>query len=344
MNCFPSSHVDQAANVLVEDQMFVKAGENVVITVDTATDSVSANAIFSAVHRLGAKPVLLCFPQLPFQGTLADPYVPEPLATAVKECDVWIDLCFPYLAGSHTHDEAMKTNRLRYLLCADANPGSLIRLYGKVDLDNLFKVQVGFDRLMSQAEGKRCRITSKQGMDVNFTIAKPGYEKLRRADRPGLNVPPGSGMIYPEPKSVCGTVVIEAVFHEYYTSQMPPMRLEVDGRIKELDGGGSERKVMDRALIRAGGGQYGYVIHFTYGFHPAARPHACLMEDIRVSGNNAIGFGLPWWEPGGGENHPDGIASMQSIWLDDELIVENGKLVHPRELAEVASALEPKYA
>jgi leucyl aminopeptidase (aminopeptidase T) len=344
MNCFPSSLLDKAADALVADQMFVKAGETMVITADTATDSACANAIFGAAYRCGARPIILCFPQLPFQGALADPYVPEPLPTTVKQCDVWIDLCFPYLAGSHTHDEAMKTNRPRYLLCADASAGSLIRLYGKADLDALFRVQMHFDRMMSEAVGKQCRITTKQGMDVTFSIAKPGYEKLRRANKPGLNVPPGSGMIYPEPKSVRGTVVIEAVFHEYYTPSMQPMRLEVDGRIKELDGGGPERKVMHRALKRAGGGQYGYVIHFTYGFHPAAQAHDSLIEDIRVAGNNAIGFGLPWWEPGGGENHPDGIASMQSIWLDGEPIVEDGILVNPPELAEVAASLEPKYA
>jgi len=342
MTCLPPD-VDNAATVLVEDQMFVKSGESVIITADTATDMVCVQAIFNAAHRIGAKPVIISIPRLPFQGALADPFVPEPLITAVKNCDVWIDLCFPYLAGSHTHDEAMKTNRLRYLLGADTNAGALVRLYGKVDMDQLFTMQIGFDRLMYDAIGKQCTITNDQGMDVKFTIAKPGYEKQRRASKPGLNVPPGSGMIYPEPASVRGTVVIEAVFHEYYTTTISPMTLLIDGKIKELKGGGADHRVMHRALLRAGGGYYGYVIHFTYGFHPTARPHETLMENIRVPGNNAIGFGLPWWEPGGGENHPDGIASMQSIWLDDEQIVKDGVLINPPELATIAAALQPRY-
>jgi hypothetical protein len=336
------SDVEKAATVLVEDHMFVKPGENVIVTADTHSDAVCANAVFNAAHRAGVRPALMLFPQLPFQGALADPYVPEALGTALGNCDVWIDLCFPYLAGSRTHDVAMKANRLRYLLGGDIDAEALVRLYGTVNLDALFTVQAGFDRLMAEAVGQPCRIQNEQGMDVAFVIAKPGYQKLRRADRPGLNVLPGSGMIYPEPESVRGTVVIEAVFHEYFVSPMSRMTVLVDGRIREIRGGGAEQRVMHRALLRAGGGQYGYVIHFSYGFHPAARPEN-LMESIRVPGNNAVGFGLPWWVPGGGENHPDGIASMQSIWIGDAQIVRDSELIHPAALASAAAALEPEF-
>ena len=44
---------------------------------------------------------------------------------------------------------------------------------------------------------------------------------------------------------------------------------------------------------------------------------------------DAIGMGLPWWEPGGGENHPDAILYMQNIELDGQRIVEDGAIVGP---------------
>ena len=66
----------------------------------------------------------------------------------------------------------------------------------------------------------------------------------------------------------------------------------------------------------------------------------CFNEDMRALGNNAVGFGLPWWEPGGGENHPDGVLMGQSVWIDNELIVENGRIVGgPEELVRKADAL-----
>ena len=102
---------------------------------------------------------------------------------------------------------------------------------------------------------------------------------------------------------------------------------------------------MDRALRRAGGGEYGYVIHFTHGIHPAARlTGRSFIEDMRVTGNNAVGLGLPWWVPGGGENHPDAILSEQSIWIDGEKLVEDGAFVAPALLAKLGAELAPHYS
>ena len=102
--------------------------------------------------------------------------------------------------------------------------------------------------------------------------------------------------------------------------------------------------MLDRALKRAGGGKYGSIIHFSHGFHPAARFHGgSFIESIRAAGNNAIGMGVPWWEPGGGENHPDGVVTMQSMWIDGEPIVAGGALVLP-ELARLEAVLEPLAA
>jgi hypothetical protein len=93
---------------------------------------------------------------------------------------------------------------------------------------------------------------------------------------------------------------------------------------------------MHRALKRAGGGEYGSVIHFSHAFHPAARYEGrSFIEDIRAAGNDAIGLGIPWWEPGGGENHPDGIVTMHSLSIDREQVVRDGAIVSPPELVRL---------
>jgi hypothetical protein len=98
--------------------------------------------------------------------------------------------------------------------------------------------------------------------------------------------------------------------------------------------------VAERALRRAGGGDFGRVIHFTVGFHPAARfAGASFIEDIRSPGANAIGLGVPWWEPGGGENHPDAVMTAQSIWVDGAQVVRDGTVVHPPEPAGRIAAI-----
>jgi len=109
-----------------------------------------------------------------------------------------------------------------------------------------------------------------------------------------------------------------------------------------LSGGGPERKVMDRALRRAGGGEYGHIVHFTCGYHPSARlTGKSFIEDQRVIGCNAVGFGLPQWVEGGGENHPDCVMSQQSFWIEDQKIVDAGVIVAPPDLAQAARELQP---
>ena len=333
-----------AANFIVRDFMGVKPGEQMVITADTATDPRAVQALLEAGKVQKARVAVLTIPQVPFQGALADPYIPESVAAAVKHCDVWLDITFPYIAGSKMHAEAMKQNRARCLQFHDLDAGGISRLFAGVDFNRLFDLQEAVDGVVNRSVGKTCRVTNAAGTDLTFTIGRPATKKIRRIDQPGTYTPPGSAVIYPEIESVRGTVVLDAAFHEYFTLLRSQIRMKVNGPIQEVSGGGTDLKVMDRALRRAGGGKYGSIIHFSHGFHPAARFHGgSFIESIRAVGCDAIGLGVPWWVPGGGENHPDGVVTMQSMWIDGTPIVKDGALALP-ELAALEAKLEPLAA
>jgi 2,5-dihydroxypyridine 5,6-dioxygenase len=333
-----------AASFIVREFMRVRAGEQLVITADTASDPAAVQALLDAAKVQKARAAVITIPQLPFQGALADPYVAEPLAAAVKSCDVWLDITFPYLAGSKVHADAMALKRARCLMFHDLDGAGIARLFAGVDFERLFDLQEAVDGVVNRSTGKTCRVTNAAGTDVSFTIGRPATRKIRRIDQPGTYTPPGSAVIYPEIESVRGTIVVDAAFHEYFTLLRSQIHMKVQGRIQEISGGGTELKVMDRALKRAGGGKYGSIIHFSHGFHPAARFHGgSFIESIRACGNNAVGLGIPWWEPGGGENHPDAVVTMQSMWIEGEQIVRDGALALP-ELAALESRLEPLAA
>jgi 2,5-dihydroxypyridine 5,6-dioxygenase len=330
-----------AANFIVREFMGVKDGEQMLITADTASDPRAVQALLEAGKVQKARVAVLTIPQLPFQGALADPYVAEPVGAALKSCDVWLDITFPYLAGSKVHADAMALKRARCLQFHDLDAGGIARLFAGVDFARLFDLQEAMDAMVTGATGKTCRVTNAAGTDVTFKIGRPATRKIRRIDQPGTYTPPGSAVIYPEIETVRGTVVVDAAFHEYFTLLRSQITLKVNGPIQEVTGGGTDLKVMDRALKRAGGGKYGSIIHFSHGFHPAARFHGgSFIESIRSPGSNAIGLGTPWWVPGGGENHPDGVVTMQSMWIDGQQIVRDGVLAPP-ELAKLESRLEP---
>lgn len=162
-------------------------------------------------------------------------------------------MSFPYIAGSAAHDRAMQAGRVRYLLLGDAEAGALARLYGVIGLDRLFEVQSRFDELMASHRGAACTVRAANGSDFSFRLGKRAAAKRRHADTPGTSTVPGSCIFYPEPDSVRGTIVLDAIFHEHYAVPREPIRLTVDGEIREVQ----HAVLTERALRRAGGGSYG---------------------------------------------------------------------------------------
>ena len=341
----PRPELFAAARQMLVDYLGLSAPQRVVITADTATDPAALAAIMAAAVAEGVRPLLISMPQLPFQGRLADPFLPETLAGALAQADLWIDWTFPYIAGSTLHDTVMQAGRCRYMLCSDLSAGGLLRCFGGVDPDAHHAVTGPLDTLIAEARGQEVRITTPLGTDVRFILGASRPAKPRHVQGPGMFLIPGACTLTPEVESVRGHIVVETVFHEYYTPLRDPIRLDVEGRIRAVQGGGPERRVLERALRRAGGGDYGYIIHFTHGTHPAARfTGRCFVEDMRAIGCDAVGMGLPWWVPGGGENHPDAVMSMQSMWIGGEMVARDGALVGPAPLAAAAAALAPRPA
>lgn len=335
----------RAAMILMRDMMCVVEHEHVLVTCDTNTEKLAVDAIVGAAYALGTKVASMTLsPPLPFQGGLANPYLPDPVVAAAQDCDAWIDLCMPYMAGAAVYDSAMKNGRTRYFLAADIGVDGIVRIFSKADLDQVFLVSDLFNALLAESAGKQCRFTTPLGTDVRFQLADPEGLAIERATKPGGYFVPGTVMVIPELESVRGTVVCESTFHEYYTTLGDPYRFEVDGKIQSVTGGGTELKVIDRALKRAGNGEYGNIVHFTCGYHPAARfTGKSFIEDQRVTGCNAVGLGLPQWIDGGGENHPDCVMQEQSFWIDGEQIIADGVIVAPPDLADAARELKPVY-
>jgi 2,5-dihydroxypyridine 5,6-dioxygenase len=332
--------LDHAVDVLLREHLSVRAGEAVHLTVDDASDSLLVDRLVSQLENCEARAKVLHLPRLPLQGLLADPYIPASVAQAVGECDVWLDLTFPYLAGSTPFSRAMENGRTRYLLLGDLRADGAARLYGAVDHDALFDLQDEADRMLREAQGQACRIMTPEGTDIEFRIGRPATAKARHANKPGSQTVPGSAIFYPEMETVRGTIALEAAFHDYYERLPRRVTLEVDGRIRRV-GEGHHRELLERALRRAGGGDYGNVIHLTIGLNPAAEDRGVsFIEDIRAVGRNAVGLGLPWWVAGGGENHPDGIVTRQSLWIGGEPVLSEGRPAPGHKLQTLLAAIE----
>ncbi len=345
LSAIKDHRLSAAARVLVSGHFAVQAGECVLISADTRTDPELLDAVFGAVCQAGATPLLATLPKLPFQGALADPYLPRAFAAAAAQADVWLDFSFPYMAGSTAHDEAIKAGRVRYGLLALPDGASLARVYGGVDFGALMDFQVALAEYLDARAGAEAHFTCPLGSDARFILQPVKLKRHRVANVPGIHTVPGAQSLYPQLDSVRGRIVLQALFDEIYRPLRRPITLEVDGRIQGFSGAGAEDAPrLERALRRAGNGEYGYFVHFTLGFHPAACfTGSNFIEDIRLPGTNAIGMGLPWWEPGGGENHPDGVVFDQTLSIDAEVLVQNGVFQGPAALRALHERLAPRF-
>ena len=331
----------RAADNLVNASFAVAAGESVLITADYRTDMALIDAVAGSVSRAGALPLLALAPPLPYQGRLSDPYVGDALKAAAAAADVWLDFCFPYHAGSGAHDAAMQAGRCRYCLLATPSAAAFERLYGALDFAAMLDFNIALSAHFAEAAGEEVRFTCPRGTDMTLTLDEIKLGRKRVNDAPGLYTVPGVQSFYPVRGSARGRVVIQALFDERYRKLREPIVIDADDGLCGFSGGGAEdRASFDRALRRAGGGAYGDFIHFAFGFHPAAMlTGETFIEDIRVPGSSAIGMGLPWWEPGGGENHPDGVALDQSLWIGDRQLVDAGVFRGPETLQRLYDAM-----
>ncbi len=244
------------------------------------------------------------------------------------------------------HDAAMKAGRTRYALLATSGVESFGRLYGGVDFASLMDYQMAIVEYLDRKAGSRVRFSCPAGTGVEFVLDAVKLKRERVARSAGVHTVPGAQSLYPVKGSVRGRVVLGALFDEHYRLLRRPAIVEVDGSIRSMNCTAAEDgPSFERALRRAaGGGDFGFMIHFTMAFHPAARiTGRHFIEDIRALGANAIGMGLPWWEEGGGENHPDGVVLDQSLWVDEEPIVEAGSIVGPAELMPAYRRVQPIF-
>jgi len=342
MTLMTSGRLIRAADTLVNDHFAIRPGEDVLLTADTTTEHALLDCIAGSVLRAKARPVVVVAPQLPFQGGLSDPFVSDTLKAAAIASDVWFDLCFPYHAGSGAHSAAMDAKRCRYLLLSLSRAASFERIYGCVDFHALMEFNVAFAEFIAESAGQTARFTCSLGTDVSFKLDKLKMIRQRVAAEPGMQAVPGTQSFYPIMESVKGRIAIQALFDEHYRILRKPIAIEVNGKIQSFTGGGTEDRLsFERALRRASGtGEYGGFVHFTFGFHPGTQVTGeQFIEDIRIPGSNAIGMGLPWWEPGGGENHPDGLVFDQSLWIGDVQVADNGAFVGPDRLLKLFHAM-----
>ncbi len=334
----------KAADILMGDMFALKPGEAVVISADTESDERVVDAAARSAFALGAKPVVIWLPAAKGVGKAADPMLPvDVLAGALCHADAWVEFNNKWLLYSTPFEIAMKKNaRLRYLCLVGMDADLMIRVIGRVNKELL----AGFLHRVADMTGsaKTMKITTPAGCNLVFEM-EPKH-KLScddgRAQVPGMHMLAGQICFIPKLDSINGTLVFDGSLMPPCGLLKEPVVMKVErGRITDIDGG-SQAAEFKAWLESFDDPNMFRLAHGCYGFNPGAKLTGNILEDERVWGCTEWGMGYlsPIDAPPDGidaKSHTDGICLNSSVWLDGEIIMERGLVVHPelKAMAEI---------
>ncbi|ATW28556.1 hypothetical protein DCMF_11685 [Candidatus Formimonas warabiya] len=330
-NEYKSFELAKGAMTLVKDIMLVKPGENVAVTVDTATDKRVAYAIANAVFALGAMPVLI---QHPVQKE-AFTQPPAPVAGGVAQADVWIELAYQTIMHSPAFRTAMESGA-RYTCLTGMDVEMLVNTIAQVDCETVIEFGEYLVRVLEQAD--EIMVRSKKGTDLR-ACKKDRYVKHsgQKATKKGFPVMLcGQVTVCPVEETIEGSLVFDGAL-------FPPAELGLldeeirlqfrKGRITEISGGPSAR-IFKNWLDAFHDPNMYRLAHYSLGFNPGVtRPTGRIVEDERVFGCIEFGIGSQGKSLGGSfwtaASHTDGIVLHPTIILDGKVFEEDGVYLDP---------------
>ncbi len=335
----------KAGYIVAHDMCRIKKGESVLITVDSAMHFQPAEEVAKAAEAAGGK-VMVAWHSTPLgYGKVADPQLPESLKAAIPAADVWIEFNNQWLLYSTPWIEAMSNGRTRYLFLGGLDPDRVVRCIARLDMDVQEKFQNKVVELTHKAS--KMRVTTPAGTDIAFeNVAERPITNELRADVPGPHFLVGQIGWAPREETINGTIVFDGSFSGGGEADLgiltEPIHLTVEkGRIVDIKGG-EQAKKMDNWLKKLGDPGMYNLAHICYGFNPGAILTGLCTEDERVWGSTEWGNGYqgPMFEGNLPEavSHADGICLNSTVSVDDALLLEDGKVVHP-ELVDIAKAM-----
>ncbi|MEM3832487.1 MAG: aminopeptidase [Thermoprotei archaeon] len=324
-----------SAYKLVNDIMKIKPGEEVVITADTGSDWRVVETVAQMVGTIGAKPLVAWYKMPTGVGKAADQYIPlNLLKSLLPNADVWIEFNKSWLLYSTPYEEAMKSNKIRYICLVGMNTDMMVRNIGNINITLLYEFQRKLASITKHS--KHMKITTPAGTNIEFDN-DPNRPVLVEGEVSG----PGEYMLFgqvdwaPIEDSINGVIVFDGSVWppEQLGLLKTPIRLYIkDGKITNIEGG-PEAKIFETWLKHFNDPNMLRLAHISYGCNPGAKLTGNILEDERVWG--VIEWGIGYQSPtfkgklGKASSHTDGICLLPTVLGDGEKIIENGEYVHP---------------
>jgi aminopeptidase len=315
--------LQRCGRVALEECAGVRAGERVLVVMDTMRDQSVAQALMGAALAADAEAVLAVIPTRRL--------TPQEPPSAVLAAMQATDIVFLYTTYSLTHSsarvQAQKAGARVISMPGVTEDGFLRTL--SVDMDRL---AVLTNRLADRvARARTTRVTTPLGTDMRYELIHPvtTLDGVSKTSGELDTFPPGLFLSVPREGSASGTAVVDGAITQIGRLSSPVTMTFADGRLVKVEGGGEAARLMQLLALLEDDNAYKFAA-WGIGSNPGA---ALAGEDPSFEGERVFGWthvstGSNATFPGGtvrAKIHLDGIITRPTIYLDNDIILQDGK-------------------
>src|SRR5690606_17964382 len=314
--------LDTASIIAIRDCMGTKKNEKILIITDEQKRKIGLSLYENAL-RLGHYAL---FVEMKSQKQNGE----EPPAE-VAELMQKFDVVFCPTAKSLTHTNARRAasaNGVRVATFPGITEDVMIRGLN-ADYKKIAKVTLKLMKILEK--GKNIRVTSPARTDISFSIegrkvitSKGLFHKKGESG----NLPTGETYLAPVEGTANGVFVVDGSMAGLGLIKNANIKIEVEnGFATKITGGNLASKL--KKQLDAVGKMAKNIAEFGVGTNDSAKLSGVLLEDEKVMGTVHIALGNNV-SMGGSVNvplHLDGVIKKPTVWMDDKLLMKDGKLL-----------------
>ncbi|MCE1190458.1 MAG: aminopeptidase [Ignavibacteria bacterium] len=317
------STMDKASEIALLTCMGVQKNESVLVVSDYIKREIGLN-LFENAQRLGFKSLYMEMPPNALDGQ--EP--PDEVADMMKRFDVI--LC--PTSTSLTHTSARRTA---------SGLGARVATFPGITKEVMIRgLNADYKKIADRClklksileKGKHIRVTTKLGTDISFSIA--GQQVLaskglfHKRGESG-NLPTGETYLAPVEGTANGKFIVDGSMASLGLVKNAMINIEVNNGMATVISGGPIAKKLDSILKNVKNPLAYNIAEFGIGTNDKAKLSGVLLEDEKVMGTIHIALGNNK-SMGGTVDvpiHLDGVVTKPDVYMDDQLIMKNGKIL-----------------
>ncbi|MCS7052742.1 MAG: aminopeptidase [Ignavibacterium sp.] len=314
--------LDKASQIAIKDCMGAKTNEKILVITDEVKREIGLSLHENAL-RLGYYSLLVEMKSGKINGE-------EPPAE-VAELMQKFDIVFCPTAKSLTHTNARREASAKGVRIATF-PGITkdVMIRGmNADYQKIAALSVKLKEILER--GKFIRVVAPAGTNISFSIeGRKAYASKGLFHEKGEsgNLPTGETYLAPIEGTANGVFVVDGSMAGLGLIKNANIKIEVEnGYATKIYGGHLANKLTK--MLDSVGKEARNIAEFGIGTNDSAKLSGVLLEDEKVLGTIHIALGNNV-SMGGNVNvpiHLDGVVKKPTVWLDDKMIMKNGKLL-----------------